>query len=124
MQSKNLEFVLAQAQDPDQKHPIGKAVAASAEVGVVVPSILRGKLQEAGYTLVDDKVAVAEYGFASLGALKRVLVTDEDGTLVAMGAAGNEDEALLAAMLGWFRENPLPGADVPAGIAEAPTQPE
>jgi hypothetical protein len=120
MQTRNLEYVIAQATDKRQKSAIGKAVAASIEVGVVVPSMLRANLEDAGYTLVEDKAALADYGFASLKSLNRVIVNDKDGIMVAMGAAGDHSEALLHAMLGYFRENALPGSDVPAGIAEAP----
>jgi hypothetical protein len=120
MQSKNLEFVLAQAQDERQSSAIGKAVRDSIEVGVVVPSILRANLAKAGYELADDKAAMADYGFASLAVLKRVLVKDKHGEVVAMGAAGDPDEALLHAVLGYFRENALEDSEVPEGIAVAP----
>lgn len=121
MQSANLGFIISQAQDKRQRSPIARAVRASIEVGVVVPSILRTKLADAGLKVSEDRASLSEYGFASTKVLERVLVTDAKGAIVAMGAAGDHDEALLAAMLGWFRENPLPGADVPAGIATAPS---
>ncbi len=54
MQSANLAFVISQAQDRRQKGAIGLAVASSIEVGVVVPSILRRNLEEAGFGLVTD----------------------------------------------------------------------
>lgn len=122
MRSANLEYVIAQAQDSGQKDPFGKAVAASIEVGVVVPSILRENLAAAGYEVVDDVAAMSDYGFATLSTLKRVIV-NKKGVMVAMGASGDVGDALLHAVLGYFRENPLPGSEVPAGIAEAPAKP-
>lgn len=119
MQSRNLAFVIDQATDKRQKAPIGLAVRESVEVGVVVPSILRRHLEEAGLNLIEDDKAAADLGFVAMTHLKRVLVTDADGTLVAMGASSDHDDALLHAMLGWFRENPLPGSDVPAGLGTA-----
>jgi len=121
MQKKNLEFVIEQAQHENQKSAIGKAVAESVEVGVVVPSILEKKLEAKGFKIVKDDAALADYGFASLKALKRVLVTDADGNLIAMGAAGDHAEALLHSTLGYFRENPVGDVEVPAGIATTPT---
>jgi hypothetical protein len=123
MQSNNLAFVIDQAQDDRQTHPIALAVRASIEVGVVVPSILRVKLAEAGFAVVEDDASLADYGFKSTKHLRRVLVNDGDGQLVAMGASADHADALLHAMLGWFRENPLPDADVPEGIATAPGSP-
>lgn len=122
MQRANLEFVIAQATDESRDDPFSLAVRDSIEVGVVVPSILRAKLAEAGFAVVEDDAALAEYGLASLKSLRRVMVNDK-GVLVAMGAAGDHAEALLHAALGYFREHPLEGSEVPAGIAEAPTQP-
>ena len=121
MQANNLAFVLEQA--AAGSGAFAKAVRDSIEVGVVVPSILRAKLSDAGFTVADDKVAVADYGFASLGTLKRVLVTHPKQGLVAMGASSDLDDALLHAVLGYFREHPSDGADIPAGIAEAPVNP-
>lgn len=123
MRSANLEFVIGQAADDRQTDAFAKAVASSIEVGVVVPSIFRAKLEKAGYLVVEDVAKVAEYGFKTTATLKRVLIADKAGNLIAMGAASDHDEALLAAALGWFREHPLEDADVPAGILEAPEAP-
>lgn len=122
MQTNNLEFVLAAAKVG--RTPIANAVRKSIEVGVVVPSILRGNLEEAGYTVVDDTAALADYGFASLKTLERVVVNDKDGNMVAMGAAGDHGEALLHAMLGYFRENPPAGLEPTEGFATAPATPQ
>ena len=100
------------------------AARGAIEVGIVVPSILRARLDEAGFTRVEDVAALADYGFASLETLKRIVVTDAEGTIVAMGAAGNYDEALLAAVLGYAREYPLPDSEVPDGIATTPETPQ
>ncbi len=123
MQSANLAFVISQAQDRRQKGALGLAVASSIEVGVVVPSILRRNLEDAGFGLVTDTAALSEYGFKSAKTLQRTVIRDGAGVIVAMGAAGNQDEALLAAILGWFRENALPDSEVPAGFGVVP-QPE
>lgn len=120
MQSKNLEFVIAQATDKRQKSDFGKAVAASVEVGVVVPSIFRAKLADAGFSVIEDVAAQAEYGFATMNFLKRTLIEDKKGVIIAMGASSDYDDALLHAALGWFRENALPDSDVPEGIATVP----
>lgn len=123
MQKNNLDFVIDQAtREGRPVDPIATAVAASIEVGVVVPSVLRSKLASAGFKIVEDIAKLADYGFASLASLKRVLVT-QDGAIVAMGAAGDHGEALLHSMLGYFREHPLPDSEVPEGLLEAPTQP-
>jgi hypothetical protein len=119
MNRANLAFVVSQATGR-QDDPFGAAVAASVEVGMIIPSILRTRLQTAGFTVVEDKAALAEYGIASTAVLSRVVVRDSVGDIVAMGAADGSDEALLAATLGWFREHPLPDTEVPPGIAVAP----
>lgn len=115
MQSVNLAFVLAEAQDKRHTEPFARAVRASIEVGVVIPSILRAKLAAAGLRVVDDQASMAEYGFNSTKVLQRVLVFEKK-TIVAMGAAADSDEALLASVLGWFREHPA-GATPPSGFA-------
>lgn len=124
MQTGNLAYLIDAATDERQTDPFAAAVAASIEVGVVVPSILRSQLKAAGFRVVEDVAALAEYGFASLATLERVVVTDGAGGIVAMGAAGDHAEAILHAALGWFREHPLPDAEIPPGIATAPTQPD
>lgn len=118
MQTDNMAFLIAEANA--SKGPVAKAVKDSIEIGVVFPSALRKNLTDAGFTLKEDKAAMSEYGFASMAVLKRVLVTDKDDNLVAMGAAGDHDEALLHAMLGWFRENPSGENTVPEGVTTAP----
>lgn len=120
MQKGNLDFVLEQAKGDLSGTPIGQAIAASVEVGTVFPSKLRAELADAGYVVKDDEAAMSDYGFSSSKVLKRVLVVDSTGDIVAMGAAADADEAILASMLGWCRENALPTADIPEGIASAP----
>lgn len=122
MRAVNLEYVIAAAQDERQTDAFALAVRDSIEVGVVVPSILRANLKKAGYIVVDDVAKVSDYGFKSLAVLKRVIIEDKNG-VVAMGAAGDYDEAITHAVLGWFREHPLPDADVPQGLGTAPEQP-
>ena len=86
-----------------------------------MPSVLRTRLVEAGYSVIDDEVAHAKDGFASLTVLDRIIVKDESGSIVAMGASSDPADALAHAMLGWFRENPLPGSDIPAGVGTLPS---
>ena len=115
MQTKNSEFVLAAAW-ADRDEPFALAVRNAIEVGTIFPSKLRANLEAAGYTIVEDTAALSEYGFRTLATLQRVVVRDEDGDIVAMGAAGDADEAILAAALGWFREHPVAGVDPSAPI--------
>ena len=115
MQRANLDFVIEQASQ--HKHALAKAVRDSVEAGTLVPSILRQNLSKAGLKVAQDQTTAAKYGFSALGVLKRVLVLDKQGAIVAMGASGDHDDALLHAMLGWFRENASPETDVPQGIA-------
>lgn len=122
MQKVNVDFLISQA-SRDPREPIRHAIGTAIEVGIVVPSLLRARLESAGFGLVEDTASLAEYGFASLATLQRVIISDKAGVIVAMGAAGDRDEALLAAVLGWCRENPLEGAEVPAGVAVAPSSP-
>lgn len=120
MQTANLAFIIDQARDQRQDSPIGKAVASSVEVGIVVPSVLRSRLKAAGFKVTDDEATATKLGFAKLAYLTRVLVVDKKGAIVAMGASSDADDALLHAMLGWFRENALPGAAIPAGVGTLP----
>lgn len=124
MRSANLEYVIGQATDSRQKDSFGKAVADAIEVGVVVPSILRANLTEAGYAVIDDQAAMADYGFASTKVLKRVIINDKKGNMIAMGASDSAGDALLHAVLGYFREHPLAdSAAPPTPIAVAPSSP-
>jgi len=120
MRTVNTEFVITQANAGTSK--IHKAVKDAIEVGVVVPSILRKNLEDAGLTIVDDEARLSEYGFASMKHLKRVQVWDKTGHLIAMGAAGDFAEALLHAMLGYFRENLVPGTEQAPESVFVPTE--
>jgi len=127
MQSNNLAFVLRQATDKRQSSAFARAVRASIEVGTVVPSILRAKLAAAGFEVLSDEADVAEYGFRSSKLFQRVLVVrpgqgDVQPAIVAMGATDSVDNALLHAVLGWFRENAveIEGEEVPEGLASVP----
>lgn len=120
MRTANLEWTIAQATHDAQTSAIGKAVAASVEVGVIVPSVLRQNLKDAGFKIVTDLADLSSYGFASTKHLVRVVVEDKKGNLVAMGAAGNADEAILHAMLGYFRENPVGDTAAPEPLAVVP----
>lgn len=115
MNSVNTAFVIGQASDPAHDAPFAAAVRDAIEVGVVVPSRLRGNLESAGFAVVDDEARLSDYGFKSTQVLKRVVVMDGE-LIVAMGASSDPADALLHAALGWFREHPLPDADVPDGL--------
>lgn len=120
MRIVNMKFLVEQAMDERQEDPFAIAVRASIELDSLVPSILRTKLAEAGFEVVDDELEHLKDGFRTFVYLDRVLIKRE-GVIVAMGAAGNVSEALAHAVLGWFREHPLPDSEVPAGIATLPT---
>ena len=62
MQAVNLAFVIAAATDERHDDPFALAVRGAVEVGVVVPSILRTRLAAAGFTVTEDRAALAEYG--------------------------------------------------------------
>jgi len=117
MQRANLEFLIEQATASAVKGGLPAAVRDSIEVGMVVPSILRKNLLAAGLKVVEDQPTMAKMGFSGLKTMQRTLVLDKSGSIVAMGASQDHDEALLHAMLGWFRENPTPGSTPPAGLA-------
>lgn len=126
MQANNMKFVLDQATGQHGHHKgddrkFAKAAAEAIEVGILVPSIFRANLEAAGYKVVEDETSLKSYGFAVMGTLKRTLVTDKDGTIVAMGAAGDHKEALAHAALGWFREHARPESEVPEGLPITPT---
>lgn len=125
MQSNNLNWLIEQvsSDERDKKDKFLAAIADSIEVGVVVPSILRRNLTDAGFAIVEDKASMSEYGFASLATLERVLITDSKGALVAMGAAGDPSEALLHAALGYVREHRLPDSEANDGILTASVNP-
>lgn len=118
MRAISLEFVKSQSQVGTGQ--IHAAVRDATEVGVVVPSILEKNLTDYGFAIVKDDAALADYGFATTKFLKRVIVNDGAGNLIAMGAAGDHGEALLHAVLGYFRENPVGDEVAPAGIMAIP----
>ena len=128
MRKANFIFLLAAAADPRHTHPLVQALRSATTVyeadpdhglekrtAIDVPA-LRAALVAGGFTIIDDEAATKEDGFRRLENLTRVLVK-HGKDVVAMGAASDEREALLHAMLGWFREHPLPNLDAPAGVA-------
>ncbi len=131
MQKKNFIHVVEAAQDARYDHPIALALRSSTtileadpvsgagrRVTVNVPKFREALEKAPGITIVDD-AAATQHGFRALENLVRVLILQE-GTIVAMGAASDEHEAILHAALGWFREHPLPDAEVPQGVATLP----
>ncbi len=125
MRTVNTEFVIAQAQHDDHADDaFSQAVKDSIEVGVVVPSILRKNLEAAGFKVVSDDASLSDYGFASTKVLKRVVIFDKGGTIVAMGAAGDAGEAIVHAALGYMRENKVGEDEAPAPLAVVPSEEE
>lgn len=132
MQKKNFVYLVDASQDVRHDHPVALALRAATtileadivsgaerRVTVSAPKF-RDELVARGLTIVDDDAATKAHGFRMLDNLVRVLIM-QDGNLVAMGVASNEHEAIMHAALGWFREHPLPGVEVPAGVATLPT---
>lgn len=87
--------------------PLGDCVRRAIEVGVVVPSLLRANLKEAGYVVDADQDSHAKDGYRRFKNLTRVLVRDGTGNVVAMGASSDEADALLHACLGYLRERDI-----------------
>ncbi len=86
--------------------PLAAAVRQATEVGVVVPSILRSELEDAGYQIVDDEQKHLQQGFKPLKQLTRVIL-EKDGKVAAMGASHSLPDALLHAVLGYLRERDM-----------------
>jgi hypothetical protein len=131
MQKQNFVYVVEAAQDARYDHPLALALRAATAIVPADPisgesrrvtvdaQKFKQELIARGLAVVDDKQATTDHGFRPLENLVRVLV-QQDGNLIAMGAASNEHEAILHAALGWFREHPLPGSEVPEGVAKLP----
>jgi len=116
MQAKNLEFVIDQITQNDA--PFAVACRAALEVGILVPSLLRSSLESAGFRVLDDK-KLKEHGIPPMKHLHRAAVFDGDD-MIAFGAAGTTDEALLHAVLGWCRENKVGDKPAPKGLVSKP----
>lgn len=84
--------------------PIHDAIEGAVRQGVVVVDLLEPALLKAGYVISDDPDEHAEHGFRKFSNLVRVLVHDPSGAVVAMGASGDREDALLHACLGYLRE--------------------
>ena len=117
MQAKNTEWMVAAARRFNAAtpgNPFIAAVCESIEVGVVVPSILKAKLEAAGFSVIADDEDHKRHGFRPLPNNYRVHVvgpanvhpdhTGESRTLIAAGVAPDEADALLHAALGFLRE--------------------
>jgi len=132
MRMKNLIFLLQCADDPRHDSAVAESLRAATKVYEAVPEegterrvtvsapMLRAALIERGLTIVDDEEATSTHGFRRLDNLTRVLVKNGK-EVIAMGAASDENDALLHAILGWLREHPIAGLKAPAGIATLPT---
>lgn len=103
MRKANVEDLIALSNELTDD-PIAKAVVASTEVGVVVPSILTAKLEAAGYPPVKDG---DPKDHKPLKHLKRVLLKDGNGAVIAQALAGDYSEALLHAVMSYLREQSL-----------------
>lgn len=117
MQKANTEWMVAAARRfngamPD--NPFILAICGSIEVGIVVPSHLKAKLEAAGFSVIADDEDHAKHGFRRLPNSYRVHVigpanvhpdhSGEARTLIAAGVAPDEADALLHAALGFLRE--------------------
>lgn len=117
MQSGNTKWMIAAAGRfaevmPD--NPFLKAVAESIEAGIVVPSILKAKLEAAGFKVSADDEDHKKHGYRVLANNYRVHVVgpanvhpdhaSEERTLIAAGVSDSEADALLHAALGFLRE--------------------
>lgn len=113
MQAKNTEWMVAAAKR-FAGNAFADAVCESIEVGMVVPSILKAKLEARGYSVIADAADHKKHGYRQLQNSARVHVigpasvhpdhTGEHRTLIAAGVAPDEADALLHAALGFLRE--------------------
>ena len=99
------------------RRKVADAILAATEVGVVVPSILRAKLTDAGFEVRDEKFKDAAQT-QEWKHLKQVTVW-KGPHLIAQGASGDAGDALLHAMLGYARENPADAIELKAPSAAA-----
>jgi len=67
------------------------------KLGYLIPDLIRSKLKEAGYKVASEQAPKSKQ--------RRLCILTSDGVLVAMGQADTEDEAILAALLGYMRES-------------------
>lgn len=88
--------------------PISTAVKNSIDNGNTIhPGRLKENLEKAGYLLKDcvsHEARHKELGYRIFDNLTRVLVENQAGDVLAMGASGDYDDALLHSMLGYIRE--------------------
>jgi hypothetical protein len=103
MRSFNMQY-LTLAAVTHKNDPIAAAVVACSEVGVVVPSLLRKALTDAGYAIVADDAEHAKDGFRELPNNCRCQLKDKTGAAVAHGVAADSASALLHAVLGYVAE--------------------
>ena len=130
MRSVNMEYLIHATRSHHTAKFGGKdkfieAIQASIEVGIVVPSLLRKNLIEAGYEVYTDETEKGrkkqtELGFPQQDFLTDVAIVqpdakkrDENGIeyrgplVVAYGAAGDVSEAIAHAALGYVRERDI-----------------
>ena len=98
MRAINTKHLILLADSQRDRFAISRAIAESVEIGVVVPSILRSKLEALGLTITETKVS----------ANVRVDVL-KGGELLARGSSSDTADALLHAMLGFVRELNIDG---------------
>lgn len=131
MQAKNTEWMVAAASRfaaASPSNPFLRAVADSIEVGIVVPSILKAKLEAAGFSVIFDIADHAKHGFRELKNKARVAIVGlakwhpewplagdegERRTQVAGAAHGKlipaepiDPDAILCPIQGWVKQVP------------------
>lgn len=84
--------------------PVAKIAVKASEAGILVPSILKKSLEDAGYKITYHKEPGenAPQGDHTHGAW--VLVKDKDGHVVARAYSHDKPDALLQAVYAWLRE--------------------
>ncbi len=96
MRKQNTEALITLAKSQQDRFAVSRAIAESVEVGIVVPSVLRSKLEALG--CIVEKNPGRQFENVVQIAVKH---GDE---IIAMGTSVDEADALLHAMLGFVRE--------------------
>ena len=118
MRQTNMEYLVHAAKSHKEAKFGGEdkfvnAVVKSTELGLVIPSLLRANLEEAGFEVITDETKEGQkrqemMGYKPLDFLTDVVVAKKvnrhESVLIAYGAAGDVQEAIIHAALGYVRE--------------------